>query len=220
MNTKKETLATSCSDKIKELILTGELAPGEKIKGDYLKNYLGCGLSPIREALSRLIGSGVIELSDNVGFKVATLSPEMIVNFYQSYAKIERLLFSESILNHHDGWESNLVAGLYKLSKIEGSTAKVEYSLWSAHNDRFHDALISGSDLTEVNVFYKNLAFKRLWLNNCVYGADNQKLISTSHREHNKIAELALAGDEVTATNLLYKHTMNSCEMLLSNFTK
>ena len=220
MNGKKETLATSCSDKIKELILNGELAPGEKIKGDYLKNYLACGLSPIREALSRLVGTGVIELSDNIGFKVTPLSNEMIVNFYQSYAKVEKILFSESIINHHDEWESNLVTGLYKLAKIENANGKVEYSLWSAHNDKFHDALISGADLVDLNAFYKNLAFKRLWLNNCIYGAANHKLITTSHREHNKIAELALAGDEVTATALLYKHTMNSCEMLLSNFSK
>lgn len=215
----KETLISRCVSKIRDLLLSDDLLPGDKIKGDYLKSYLNCGLSPIREALSRLVATGVVTFVDNEGFKVALLSESAIIDFYTTYAKIEKLLFSESILNHYEAWESNVVSSLFRLSKVENNDIKVEYQLWSHYNDKFHDALVSGSLLNGLDDLYKNLAFKKVWIHNKVYGCNNKKLITLSHREHNKIAELALLGDEA-ATSLLYKHTMNGGDLLLRNFKK
>lgn len=216
----KETLATNCTKKIKELILNCDLKPGDKIKGDYLKNVLNCGLSPIREALTRLLATGVIELVDNSGFKLSTITQEMIVDFYKSYAKLEKVLFSESILKNDESWESSVVTSLHQLAKIETSNTKPSYANWSIYNDKFHDALVSGAGLSDLENAYKNLSFKKHWLHNCVYGTSVHREITVSHREHSKIAELALSGDGDTAIKLLYKHTSNSCDILLRSFKR
>ena len=42
-----DTLATDCINNIRELILSGELFPGERLKGEYLKQKFKVGLSPI-----------------------------------------------------------------------------------------------------------------------------------------------------------------------------
>lgn len=215
----KETSASKCVSTIKELLLTGNIPAGSKIKGDYLKMKLDCGLSPIREALSRLTSTGVVEVVDNIGFRVAKLDKVAILDFYRTYAKIEQILFIESIKNCFEYWEKNVVSALYQLAKIETSNIKIEYSKWSKCNDEFHRSLTSGANLTELMQYYKSLEFKKLWYHNCIYGVENNKLITVNHREHNKIAQLALDGDETTASSLLYKHTIDSGDILITKLT-
>ncbi|MDD3267059.1 MAG: GntR family transcriptional regulator [Burkholderiales bacterium] len=220
MHNNKETLSSYCFNEIKKLILNCKLLPNEKIKGDYLKHELNIGLSPIREGLSRLITTGLVELVDNVGFKVADISYEKICDFYTSYAKLEQMLFLESIENHDEPWESKVVSSLYQLAKIENSITKATYSEWSICNDKFHESLVSGSKLNELNKTFEQMNIRKSWYHNLAYGIDNHKLISISHREHNKIAELALKREKELACNMLYQHTMQGFELIIINLKK
>lgn len=215
-----KTLSTICQDKIQNLILDCQIMPNEKIKGDYLKSYLEVGLSPIREALSRLIATGLVELIDNVGFKVASISRDKIWDFYVSYAQIEQILFIESIESHTEAWESEVVSSLYQLAKIENNRDKVPYHIWSKLNERFHDALVSGSKLNELKSIFKQLAVRKTWYHNLAYGVDNAKLVSVNHREHSQIAQLALIGNKEVATKILHKHTMHNFELVLNYLYK
>lgn len=220
MKNTKETLASNCYNQIKELILSGELQADDRIKGDYLKNLLQVGLSPIREALSRLIHSGLVELVDNSGFKVATISHKKIQDFYKAYAEIEQLLFVDSIKNHAKEWESGIIATLYQLAKIENSSNNVMYSDWASVNDEFHSALINGSDNIELKNILEQLNTRKTWYHNLAYGINNHKLIRVNHREHSKIAGLALNQDIDSASKLLYNHTMQGFELVMSNLSK
>lgn len=216
----KETLSSSCFNKIKDLILTGALLPAERIKGDYLKTYLGVGLSPIREALSRMVNTGLIELVDNVGFRVAAISKENLLDFYRSYAKIELLLFKESIDNGNSDWETAIVSRLYQLSKVENSGSKVEYGLWSSLNEKFHEALISGCSLNELKKIRDNYSLRKTWYHNLAYSQVKNELLSVNHKEHSKIAELALARNFELASILLHKHTMQGFDNVVLRLTK
>lgn len=206
----KETMSSSCVNRIKNLILNGELLPGEKIKGDYLKSYLNTGLSPIREALARLISTGLVELNDNVGFKVPLISKGNLLDFYKSYAKIEQLLFKESIECGDKNWESRVVSALYHLSKVETLESKVNYKMWSSVNEEFHEALISGCNLIALRATRDNFLLCKTWYHNLAYAKFENELISINHNEHSRIAELALSRNVELSSDLLYRHTMHS----------
>ncbi len=49
-------------------------AEGMSLRLDDLKDHYGMGASPLREALSRLVGEGLVQLENNRGFRVAGLS--------------------------------------------------------------------------------------------------------------------------------------------------
>jgi GntR family carbon starvation induced transcriptional regulator len=208
------TLATFCVAKIQELIFSGQLRPGERIKGEYLKNYLNVGLSPIREALSRLISTNLVECIDNIGFRVALITKDKVYDTYKSYAKIESLLFCESIESGNETWESAIIAALYHLSKVE-SVKKAEYKIWNVYNEGFHNALISGCSLNTLNNIRKSLVLNKDWYHNLAYHNLPEELIMVNHSEHSKIAELAIARRADAACAMLYKHTMHSLEPLL-----
>lgn len=211
----KDTLTTHCIKEIKNLILECKLLPGEKIKGEFLKNKLNVGLSPIREALSRLVSTKLVESTDNVGFSVASITKDGVIEFYQSLAKIEALLFSESIEYGTDNWEASIIAELYCLAKIENSGKKVSYKTWSICNDSFHTALIGACQLNELKQIRMNLMLRKEWYNNLAYGQFEDELVKVHHSEHSRIADLAIKRNVSSACALLYKHTMHSLDPLI-----
>ena len=215
-----ETLASSCVNQIRNLILRGDLLPGERIKGDYLKSQLGVGLSPIREALARLISSSLIESTDNQGFRVAQIYRSSVYDTYKSAAKIEILLLREAIDCGDEVWESTIVAALYLLSKIEKTGVKANYKLWSAHNEAFHAALIKGCDLTGLKSVRAHFSLIKEWYHNLAYGNVVDELIAVNHSEHSKIAALALARNADAACMLLYQHSLQSFNSLVSTLTQ
>ncbi|CAN0599141.1 unnamed protein product, partial [Ectocarpus sp. 12 AP-2014] len=68
----KETSATRGAYlKLREMILTGELPAGEKLKIEQLRGLLSTGASPVREALSLLTSDMLVERIDQRGFRAA-----------------------------------------------------------------------------------------------------------------------------------------------------
>lgn len=214
------TLASNCFTKIKELILTGELLPSERIKGEYLKNRLQVGLSPIREALSRLVTTCLVEVIDNAGFRVASLSQEKIIDAFQSFAKIEALLLREAIECGDEIWEAQIMACLYRLSKIEADNLKISQSIWSVRNDEFHEAVIDGCQLHGLKQMRQSCLMIKEWCYALAYPNLNDGLVMVSHSEHVQIAELTIARKADAACAMLYKHTLHSLSMVSSRLKK
>ncbi|MEX0802363.1 MAG: GntR family transcriptional regulator, partial [Candidatus Binatia bacterium] len=59
---------------LKKDIVSGSLAPNEKLRVRALTVRYGIGASPMREALARLSGSGLVRLEGQKGFRVTPIS--------------------------------------------------------------------------------------------------------------------------------------------------
>ena len=79
------------SGHIRNLIVHGELASGERINELGLSEALGVSRTPIREALKVLAAEGLVELLPNRGSRVTTPSTDEIVNLFAVIAALERL---------------------------------------------------------------------------------------------------------------------------------
>src|SRR6185312_4418788 len=91
------TLADHCYKSLKEAIVRGEFAPGEKLRIAKLKAYLNVGPTPIREALSRLTASGLLDAEANRGFFVKKISEAEVRDIYETFNKIELLALNQAI---------------------------------------------------------------------------------------------------------------------------
>lgn len=202
-----ETLATDCLNGIRELILSGELFPGERLKGEYLKQKFNVGLSPIREALFKLSATPLVEFRDKIGFNVAVLSAAKVYDMVKTHAKIECLLLRESIESGDDEWEASIMAALYKLSKVEMGDTKVVYTTWALRNDEFHNALVSACKIDGLRQVRNDCLLLKEWYTRLADKEIAKRLIIASHHEHAKIAELAIARKADAACAKLYKHT-------------
>lgn len=211
---KSHTAATTCFNAIYQLILDGELSPGEKLKGEYLKQKFNVGLSPVREALFRLTETPFVKFQDKVGFSVATLSANRIYDMFETHTKIECLMLKESIEHGDDEWEARVMSSLYKLAKVENNT-KVAFSIWTTRNDDFHNALVSGCKIDGLVQIRNNCLTIRQWYNNLANKNNKKHLITTNHNEHAKIAELAITREIDLSCSKLYDHTMTVVGMLI-----
>jgi DNA-binding GntR family transcriptional regulator len=66
-------------ERIRDLVLGGELAPGARLGQVELAERFGISRTPVREALRRLAGEGLVEPISNRGFRVADLGLEAVL---------------------------------------------------------------------------------------------------------------------------------------------
>jgi len=63
-----ENLCTRAYSQIKNLILSNEVMPGQKLRHQHLSERLGVSRTPVREALTRLVQEGHVSFLPNRGF--------------------------------------------------------------------------------------------------------------------------------------------------------
>ncbi len=125
-------------DQLRRLILVGELAPGVTIQQERLAMDLGLSTTPLREALRRLEGEGLVSLDRNRRVSVAPLTR---VELSELYALREVL----------DPMAAGLAAAALADDEVDQVSqlasrpipAKADRAEWLGENRRFHRAIYS-----------------------------------------------------------------------------
>lgn len=209
-------LSHYCFDSLMDAILSGEIPPGEKLKVLPLSKGLKVGPTPVREALSRLAETGLVEATDNKGFRVAPVSEEDILDLYATYVDIETLALFGAIEKGGKEWEAAIVAAHYRLKSLEEGRVIDEenYLLWTQLNREFHETLVSGCNsktLMEIRSFiYKK--FERYW--SLAFRRKIEKF-RVNHSEHAKLAEACLARDKANAALMIRQHVEGGLSRIL-----
>ncbi len=211
----KATLATKCFEQLTESILKGDLLPGTKLLCEELKKQLGVGMSPVREALSKLAASHFVTFEEHKGFHVAKIEEKELVPDILTFAEIECLCLKQSLSQGKDEWEGNVIATLHALKKIEKGE-EIDYFTWAPANARFHYALISACPLKPLMNIRAELYQKHQWYVLLSYKFSDKPLLQANHEEHKKIAELALERKGHAAADALYHHIASSREEILN----
>jgi DNA-binding GntR family transcriptional regulator len=90
-------LSERVTNEIRNLILEGELQPGDRIGQEALAERFGTSRIPVREALRQLENEGLVILVPNSGGWVAKLDLKECLEIYKIRERIEPLALSESI---------------------------------------------------------------------------------------------------------------------------
>ncbi len=212
---KDNTLALQCYDYLQNCIIDGTLAPGQKLKVEALKEQLGIGQSPIREALSRLVASGLVTVQDNKGFWVAQVSEEDIRDTYRVFVQIELLALKQAIELGDDAWESGIVAALHNLALVETRQVETSVQVWIERNYSFHLALIVGCN-SPLLLDLREQVYRRFhrycWLS---YDALNSRL-EFSHEEHKSLAQAVISRNFPEAEKIMTHHVYRAFETVVT----
>ena len=76
-------------ERIRGLVLSGELAPGARLGQVELAERFGISRTPVREALRRLAGEGLVDPLSNRGFRVADLGLDAVMRRLEVRAILE-----------------------------------------------------------------------------------------------------------------------------------
>lgn len=83
------TLTEQLTERLVAAIVSGELAPGEKLSEPELAQRFGTSRGPLREALQRLEGMRLVERRPNVGARVAEVGQRELVDLYNVREALE-----------------------------------------------------------------------------------------------------------------------------------
>lgn len=211
------TLSQQCYDKLQDDIINGTLQPGQKLKVANLKDQLDMGQSPVREALSRLVTTGLVEAEDNKGFRVAQISEADIRDIYQTYLHIELLAITQAMKLGDDAWEGRIAGALHELAIVETQHKPTSYDVWTERNYNFHVALISGCNSPALmhiraDIYRRFDRYCRISFN---LNNSSRKLIA-NHQEHRELAQAVIARDAKKVEKLLTWHITGSLEDVIA----
>src|SRR5882757_10965376 len=91
------TYIEAVQQRLREDIVSGKLAPWEKLRVSELKSRYAMGSSPLREALSRLVGEGLVTFEGNKGFRVRGLSREDLADIAYMRTAVETFAIRTAI---------------------------------------------------------------------------------------------------------------------------
>jgi len=83
------TLADSLFDRLRQAVIGGEIAAGSKISEPELARIYGVSRGPLREAIGRLEGCGLVTRRPNVGARVVTLTAADLIEIYHVREALE-----------------------------------------------------------------------------------------------------------------------------------
>jgi DNA-binding GntR family transcriptional regulator len=211
------TLANEVYERLRADILSSKLAPGSKLRFETLKEVYGVGISPLREALSRLVGKGLITTEGQRGFRVAPASTADITDIAMVRAEVEGTALRKSIDYGDDTWEANVVAARHRLGLMEHrkSSEEISEERWEARHREFHLALISGCRspwLVNLTVLLNDQfdRYRRLSVENSL----SQK---PTILEHQKIMDAALKRNADLAVKLLHEHINQALRLIVDS---
>jgi DNA-binding GntR family transcriptional regulator len=87
----RPTLPASVAERLRELIIEGELPAGTRLNERALGERLGVSRTPLREALRLLSAEGLVQIQPNRGAQVVALSEEDIRESFEVMSALEAL---------------------------------------------------------------------------------------------------------------------------------
>lgn len=197
------------------------------LRPNRLQERFGLGWTPLREALARLEAERLVTMQRNRGFAVALVSMQELEDLTKARSALEQALLEESMAQGDSNWEDQLIVAHFRLKEatvLAESWTRTKILNWLGQHQKFHRALVSGSQSQWLLHFYDQVmdqerrqllaltmlpALKQLEL-------DSKPLFSTPLTsllfnaidigEHTQVMEAVLGRDVNLAMRLIKEH--------------
>lgn len=136
---KSDILHFQVTDRLREMVVAGQLIPGDAISEKQLCELFGISRTPLREALKVLASEDLVNLLPRRGAMVAHISPEMLLEKFQVAKLIEAYAAEMACV---DADPHGIVALEELTQRIEMSVAKEHVGRYFETTGLFHRKLV------------------------------------------------------------------------------
>ena len=205
------TLASQAHDLLRRDILSGTLAPGQRLRTKDLQARYGLGLSPLRESLQRLSAEGIVVNDAQRGFAVAPVSVAELRDLTVARTALESTMLPMAMQLGGADWEGDIVAAFHRLSRTplpHDPAAMADASLWELRHRSFHHALVAGcgspwllrlhGQLVDQSERYRKIRI--------LHHLESQAQVRDVNAEHQAVMEAVLRRDAAQAVALMTQH--------------
>lgn len=188
---------------IRQRVRNGQFAPGQRLVAGELSAILGVSGGPIREALTRLAGEGIVEVQPHRGAIVRTQTREDLVEIYALREVIEGLLArlaAEAVASQEASPRALKMATEKGRKLVQG----LDLPGYLEANEEFHEAIYALAGKSRVITLARQLSDQIDRLNNRHLAS--LPVLRRSADEHEEILEAVLVGDGDLAEKCMRKH--------------
>lgn len=197
----RRSLATGISARIEEMILAGDLKPGQRINESHLGAALRVSRAPVREACRRLERHGLVLTKPNRGTFVCRLDEQDVADLYDLRIALEELVGRRAATRIGADRLGELHDVLERLRAIAAAGGSRDYY---RVNLRFHDIIVAAAGSEHIADAYHGVT-KRLAIHRIGSVASPADL-AASLAEHEAIAAALAAHDAAAAGQALAEH--------------
>ncbi len=197
-------------DRLRDLIVTGELAPEAKLNERVLAERLGTSRTPLREAIKFLASEGLVELVPNRGAVVAPLKPEKMREVFVVLGALEALAGEQACRNASEADIADIRALHYHMLAHH---ARGELAQYFRYNQLIHQRILDCA---------RNVTLSQTWsaLNAHVRRARYMANLSRERwdqavKEHEEMLDALSRRDGAKLQALLRDHLANKLVLVM-----
>jgi DNA-binding GntR family transcriptional regulator len=208
-------LAEEAYDAIFAQLMSLKIAPGARITVDNLVRELNVSQTPIREALGRLEGEGLVIKTHLIGYSAA---PQISRRRFDELYDLRLLLEPEAAKRAAVKMDARRLAILRDLagvmSRAEGRDERSRYSAFARLDALFHDRILefAGNELIRETVAHQHTHFHIFRL------MFHSRVTEEALDEHEALLAAFAAADGTAAKRAMRQHIERSQERLLPAF--
>jgi DNA-binding GntR family transcriptional regulator len=189
------------ADRLRELIMSGELAPGERLNERSLTERFGISRTPLREAVKILSAEGLVKLLPNRGAVVSTVTRADAENLLQLIGALEAL-GGELACRRATDQQIDEIAKLTRRMRVSHTDRNLAEFLLC--NQRIHEKIIDAGGNAELADAYRRTAGRircAHYMTEC-----SQARWDESMDEHDEILDALVKRDAERLKALLVDH--------------
>jgi len=208
--------------KIREMILQGELRPGQRVREVELANRLGVSRTPVRESLPILAREGVLTQLDTRGFVVRAFTPREIMDAIDVRGALEGVA---ARMLAEQGPSRRLINSLHECLRegdeifSKGYLIESDEARYGDMNKQFHALIVDGAgskvvaEAIEYNMRIpfasaQAIAFDKVDLPRMY------DLLRFTHRQHHAIVQALENGEGARVAALMVEHAYATRESI------
>lgn len=217
MKVNGQTVAGGATSALREMILAGQLRPGQRVHQDHLADLLGLSRTPLRTALATLANDGLLDYEANRGYRVREFSVDTVRSVFEIRSVLEaqacrmaaRRGLAPQVLDRLDALLAQGDAIL-----APGVLLPEALPDWRRMNVDFHETIIRAADNPLLGEFVTRTHNVPM-VSDRVILWDDFGLIHRSHDDHHRIARSLRAGEGERAAALMNEHVSFAGDLLL-----
>jgi DNA-binding GntR family transcriptional regulator len=194
---------------IRDRIFAGEFAPREHLKEQELAARIGVSRSPVRDALRRLAGEGLVVAERDRGTYVAEFSREEIDEIFQLRAALEAYGAAHAAQRMDAPLLQQLESLAAKMESLPRKPGADAFARFSVLNNDFHRTILKAARSPRLESLLDPLLSIPVFLLKHYNWRPEQVDIERSNIEHRELIEALRVRDAVWARTRMHAHIVS-----------
>jgi DNA-binding GntR family transcriptional regulator len=207
-STSRKALHTFALERLRQMILSGELAAGERLNEAALTEQLQVSRTPLREAFRTLSGEGLITLPPARGAYVTALSEADVRHLFDLLAGLE---MTAADLASHRASDEEIATIVALTHSLDNAYKRGDRTQYFALNQCIHESLVrfARNPLLEEQYNRFNARLQRERYRSTLHAPRWGEAMT----EHLQLANALAARDHAAVRRIVYDHLLSGSEV-------